>query len=157
MTTVIENEVQRVARLNKEILADAKREPSHGLKLLAWMMSLAAFKKQQAKMQGHTPPRPNYSKVIVYFLPVTANRYSAHIVDEQGELIRLNIPEAGYRLHASYKDGYQANGGNYSKIDHILDAMVYEVQKRWSPVDGTDQLGKGQQFDKQLAIAKLIL
>ena len=148
MIEVIETESQRVARLNKEILADAKREPSRGLKLLGWKMSQEAFQQHQTEVQGY---HPRFShQVVVYFAPVTANRYSAHIINEHGYLTRLNIPEAGYRLHANYKDGYQTNGGNYSKIEHILDAMVYEVSKRWS------EIALGEKFNRNLVRAELI-
>ena len=114
-----ETESQVVARLNKEILADAKKEPSHGLNLLI-----------QALIEADSKEISTGSKqtVIVYFAWVTDNRLSAHIVID-GELRGLHIPEAGYRLRASYKDGYQANGGNYSKPDHILDAMKYQAKK----------------------------
>jgi hypothetical protein len=115
MTIVIETESQQVARLNKEILADAKKEPSHGLNLLI-----------QALIQANRTPVKE--TVTVYFAWVTRNRLSAHIVID-GELRGLHIPEAGYRLYASYKDGYQANGYGYSKPDHILDAMKYQVKK----------------------------
>ena len=43
--------------------------------------------------------------------------------------MRLCIPEAGYRLYANHKDGYQANGGGYNKPDHILDAMIWQAKK----------------------------
>ena len=116
-----ETESQRIARLNKEILADAKRELSHGLNLLMQSLMLARLKSSYSTGVRET--------VTVYFAWVTDNRLSAHIIID-GELTRLNIPEAGYRLHASYKDGYQVNGEGYSKIDHVLDAMVYQVKKR---------------------------
>ena len=52
----------------------------------------------------------------------------AHIITD-GRLQRLAIPEAGHRLYAQYKDGYQANGGGYSKPFAILERMVDEAKK----------------------------
>ena len=49
--------------------------------------------------------------------------------DARPRLERLVIPEAGHRLYAHYKDGYQVNGGGYSKPFHILERMVMEAQK----------------------------
>ena len=115
-----ETERQRIARLNKQILAETKKEPSHGLNLLMQSLMLARLKSSYST--GVREP------VTVYFAWVTDNRLTAHIIID-GELARLNIPEAGYRLHTNYKDGYQVNGWGQSKPDSVKDAMVYQVKK----------------------------
>ena len=67
-------------------------------------------------------------EVTVYFTWVTDNRLMAHII-VNNRLQRLVIPEAGHRLYANGRDGYQANGGGYSKPFAILERMVDEAKK----------------------------
>jgi|TARA_R110002020_G_C15980675_1_gene748424 hypothetical protein len=107
--------------MNKQRLDDIKVSDfgmSHGLEIL-----IRQIIKAQEEGEEHSR-----EIVYVYFSHVTDNRLMAHII-VNNELLRLVIPEAGHRLYANYKDGYQANGGNYNKPDHILDAMVYQAKK----------------------------
>ena len=91
--------------------------------------------------------------VTVYFTWLTNNRLMAHIIVDhkpmngsneplsidngvvtsgsiytQPRLARLVIPEAGHKLYRNYKDGYQANGGGYSKPFHILETATRHEQ-----------------------------
>ena len=116
-------------KMNKQRLDDIKyMGMSHGLEML-----ISQIKKAQ-KFNSEQPQTRRAGEayrreiVNVYFSWVTDNRLMAHIIVEN-ELLRLVIPEAGHRLYANYKDGYQANGGQYNKPDHILDAMVYQAKK----------------------------
>ena len=114
--------------MNKQRLDDIKVSDfgmSHGLEIL-----ISQIQKAQKFNSKQTQTRQDRirGEVNVYFSWVTDNRLMAHIIVDN-ELLRLVIPEAGHRLYANYKDGYQVNGGGYNKPDHILDAMVYQVKK----------------------------
>ena len=101
---------------------------NHGLEILISQIKQAQqfnSEQPQTRRDGEEYRR---AIVNVYFSWVTDNRLMAHIIIDN-ELDRLVIPEAGHRLYANYKDGYQANGGGYNKPDHILDAMIHQVQK----------------------------
>ena len=114
-----------IKQLNMDRLADIKESGmSHGLQVFV-------DKVQQAQ-QFNAGEEYRRKMVTVYFSWVTDNRLMAHIITPNGDnstLERLVIPEAGHRLYAHYKDGYQANGGGYSKPHHILEAMVFQAQK----------------------------
>ena len=100
--------------LNKKMISDAKENGgSQGLKTL-----------RQALDQGYFD---------IYFTWVTKNRLQAYIISPEpnrSELVKLVIPEADYRLYANWKDGYQVNGGGYSKTNHVADAMVWAIVNR---------------------------
>ena len=100
--------------LNKNLISNSKENGgSQGLKTL-----------RQAISQGYFD---------IYFTWVTKNRLQAYIISPdptRSELLKLVIPEAGYRLYANWKDGYQVNGGGYSKPDHVVDAMVWAIVNR---------------------------
>ena len=66
--------------------------------------------------------------LTIYFNWLTDNRLSAHII-VGGRLVRLQIPEAGYKQYAGHKDGYQKNGGGYSKPQSIVEDMLFAVRK----------------------------
>ena len=105
MTTLLE--------INKRIISEAKENGSQGLTTL-----------RQAISQGYFD---------IYFTWVTKNRLQAYIISPdptRSELLKLVIPEAGYRLYANWKDGYQVNGGGYSKTNHVADAMVWAIVNR---------------------------
>ena len=118
-------------QLNKERLDDIKKSPfgiSHGMEVFIKQIKDAQqFNAEQPQVRR---PGEEYRRqhVTVYFSWVTNNRLAAHIIIDN-RLERLSIPEAGHRLYANYKDGYQANGGNYNKPFHILEAMVFQAQK----------------------------
>jgi len=135
--------------LNRERLERVREERSSGLDIL-----ISEIEQAQRWNRNMSKKRT----VAVYFSWVTDNRLMAHIIvnhqmpfDDllryfyldnvssdtiftQPRLVRLVIPEAGHRLYANYKDGYQANGGGYSKPFHILERMLSEVQKSL-PID----------------------
>ena len=126
-----------IKQLNRQRLADIKESPlgmSHGLQILIYEIQQAQrFNAEQPQVRRNGEPYRR-KMVTVYFSWVTDNRLMAHIITyhDNGDgptLQRLVIPEAGHRLYAHYKDGYQANGGGYNKPDHILDAMIHQVQK----------------------------
>jgi hypothetical protein len=73
-----------------------------------------------------SPRERRLERWTVYFTRITNNRFMAHLIVD-GELVRLRIPEAGYKFYDNYKDGYQANGGGYNKPEHILDAMLLSL------------------------------
>ena len=99
--------------LNQKIMDDLKRDGmSHGLEIL--IQEIEKAKKENRVLK-------------IYFSWVTNNRLSAYIIVDN-ELQRLWIPEAGHRLYANYKDGYQVNGGGYNKPFHVLENMVYQVR-----------------------------
>ena len=129
-------------KMNKKMLDDIKVSDfgiSHGLEIL-----ISQIKKAQEEGKEHSR-----EIVYVYFSQVTDNRLMAHIIVEN-RLLRLVIPEAGHRLYANYKDGYQVNGGQYSKPDHILDAMVYQAKKH---IDLNIGVGHWQDFIKASIIS----
>lgn len=129
-------------------------ERSHGLQVFLDEISQAqVFNAAQPQVRRNGEPYRR-KMVTVYFSWVTNNRLMAHIIVDhqpmngsseplnirngvvtsgstytQPRLARLVIPEAGHRLYANYKDGYQANGGGYSKPFHILEAMVHQASK----------------------------
>ena len=120
-------------QLNRERLARIKEDGmSHGMETFIDAI-------EQAQRFNATQPQvrrngEEYRKklVTVYFSWVTDNRLMAHIITndcDNPRLERLVIPEAGHRLYANYKDGYQANGYGYDKRYHILEAMVFQVGK----------------------------
>jgi hypothetical protein len=122
-----------IKQLNKDRLARLKADGiSHGLRVLIYEIQQAQqfnAEQPQTRRNGEEYRR---KMVTVYFSWVTDNRLMAHIITNNGDnstLERLVIPEAGHRLYAHYKDGYQANGGGYSKPLHILDAMVWQARK----------------------------
>ena len=124
-----------IKQLNRQRLADIKESPlgmSHGLQILIYEIQQAQrFNAEQPQVRRNGEPYRR-KMVTVYFSWVTDNRLMAHIITPNGDnstLERLVIPEAGHRLYAHYKDGYQANGGGYSKPHHILEAMVFQAQK----------------------------
>jgi len=102
--------------LNKKLISYAKENGgSQGLKTL-----------RQALDRGYFD---------IYFTWVTKNRLQAYIISPEpnrSELVKLVIPEADYRLYANWKDGYQVNGGGYSKPDHVADAMVWAIVKLYA-------------------------
>jgi hypothetical protein len=104
--------------LNKQLISNAKENgSSQGLKTLRQALNRTT--------QGY---------LDIYFTWVTKNRLEAYIISPEpyrSELVKLVIPEAGYRLYANWKDGYQVNGGGYSKTDHVADAMVWAIVKQY--------------------------
>jgi len=142
-------------QLNRERLASLKVDGmNHGLGMLIDGIKQAQrFNATQPQVRHHGE---EYRRrlVRVYFSWITDNRLMAHIiVDHQLDtprLERLIIPEAGHRLYAHYKDGYQANGGGYSKPFHILERMVWEAEKH---IDVNQGVGHWQDFIKCEVIA----
>ena len=106
--------MSNLAKLNKDRIDSLSDGMSHGMKTL-----IKEIKRETLKPNG---------SVTLYFNWQTANRLMAHIIVDN-RLERLVIPEAGHRLYANLKDGYQANGGGYSKPQHITERMIREVQK----------------------------
>tara|TARA_R110000751_G_scaffold58009_2_gene122741 strand:+ start:68 stop:493 length:426 start_codon:yes stop_codon:yes gene_type:complete len=116
-------------KMNKQRLDDIKyMGMSHGLEVLISQIQKAQQFNREQPQTRRAGEEYRREIVNVYFSWVTDNRLMAHIIVEN-ELLRLVIPEAGHRLYANYKDGYQANGGGYNKPDHILDYMVYQAKK----------------------------
>jgi|TARA_R110000824_G_scaffold298317_1_gene486547 hypothetical protein len=116
-------------KMNKQRLDDIKyMGMSHGLEVLISQIQKAQQFNREPRWTRRAGEEYRREIVNVYFSWVTDNRLMAHIIVEN-ELLRLVIPEAGHRLYANYKDGYQANGGGYNKPDHILDYMVYQAKK----------------------------
>ena len=108
--------------LNRYIIARDKAENgSHGLKLL-----------RDLYMKQITRPIP------VFFNYVTDNRLSAHVI-HNNDLVRLCVTEAGYKLYTNNKDGYSANGGGYSKPDHVLDSFAYALVDHLGVLQGEDR------------------
>ena len=117
-------------QLNKDMLRNAKESDSgvsHGLDV---------FIEAIYQANVFNDAQPQKEKIVtVYFSWITDNRLMAHIITDTDtdnpRLMRLCIPEAGYRLYGAtiHKDGYQANGGGYNKPDHILDAMIWQAKK----------------------------
>ena len=115
-------------QLNKDMIRNAKESDngvSHGLDV---------FIEAIYQANVFNDAQPQKEKIVtVYFSWVTDNRLMAHIITDTDtdnpRLMRLCIPEAGYRLYANYKDGYQANGGGYNKPFHILESMVDQAKK----------------------------
>ena len=125
--------MENLKQLNKERLARIKEDGvSHGMRMFIDQIQQAQefnARQPQVRRNGEEYHR---KIVTVYFAWVTENRLTAHIVTNDGDnprLERLVIPEAGHRMYANYKDGYQANGGGYSKPFHILEAMVFQAEK----------------------------
>ena len=117
--------------MNKQRLDDIKVSDfgmSHGLEILISQIQKAQKFNSEQPVFRRAEEEYKREIVYVYFSWVTDNRLMAYIIVEN-RLLRLVIPEAGHRLYANHKDGYQANGGNYNKPDHILDAMVYQAKK----------------------------
>ena len=128
------------------ILADIKQRKSHGLEV--FIDEIEKAQKFNAKQPQIRRNGEEYRRqfVMVYFSYVTENRLRAHITrGEDRSLVRLWIPEAGHKLHANYKDGYQANGGGYNKSFHILEQMVYQAKKH---IDVNKGVGHWQDFIK---------
>jgi len=153
-----------IKQLNKQRLADIKESPlgmSHGLQVLIDEIQQAQrfnAEQPQTRRNGEAYRR---KIVTVYFSWVTDNRLMAHIITcrdntfhlyhgDGPTLERLVIPEAGHRLYAHYKDGYQANGGGYSKPFHILEAMVWQARKH---IDVNVGVGHWQDFIRAEVIA----
>jgi len=163
-------------QLNRERLTSIKVDGmSHGLEVLINEIQQAQrfnAEQPQTRRNGEEYRR---KIVTVYFTWVTDNRLVAHIIVDhqpmngstetlsirngkilsgsifsQPRLARLVIPEAGHRLYAHYKDGYQANGGGYSKPFHILERMVWEAKKH---IDVNQGVGHWQDFIKCEVIA----
>jgi len=119
--------------LNRERLDRLKSEGiSHGLQILIdEIQQTQKFNSTQSQVR-RTGEEYRKKFVTVYFNWQTDNRLMAHIIINDGDnsrLDRLVIPEAGHRLYANYHDGYQANGGGYSKPFAILERMIAEVKK----------------------------
>ena len=122
--------------LNTERLAHIEQSDckmSHGLQVFVDKVQQAQlFNAYVGVVRYYSGEEYRRKMVTVYFSWVTDNRLMAHIITSNGDnstLERLVIPEAGHRLYAHYKDGYQANGGGYSKPLHILEAMVWQARK----------------------------
>ena len=132
-------------QLNKDMLRNAKESDNgvcHGMDVFieaiyqANVFNDAQPQNWASPMRIDIPRKHRKEKIVtVYFSWVTDNRLMAHIITDTDtdnpRLMRLCIPEAGYRLYGAtiHKDGYQANGGGYSKPDHILDAMIWQAKK----------------------------
>ena len=124
-------------QLNKDMFSDIKRSKtgrSHGLDV--FIQAIEEAQEINKALIDRTDPNKiaRIEKfVTVYLTWVTDNRLMAHIITDTDtdnpRLMRLRIPEAGYRLYANHKDGYQVNGGNYGKPFHILEAMVAQAKK----------------------------
>ena len=142
-----------IKQLNKQRLDNIKVDGmSHGLQVLIDEIRQAQcfnMAQPQVRRNGEEYRR---KIVTVYFTWVTDNRLMAHIITNNGDntLARLVIPEAGHRLYAHYKDGYQSNGGGYSKPFAILERMVLEASKH---VDVNQGVGHWQDFLKCEVIA----
>jgi len=127
--------VKTIRQLNKERLLEIKQDGpySHGMELFINAIQEAQQFNERQPQGRRTGEEYRQKKVTVYFSWETNNRLMAHIItnnqSENPTLSRLVIPEAGHRLYANYKDGYQVNGGGYNKPFHILEAMVYQVSK----------------------------
>ena len=125
--------MENLKQLNRERLARIKENGvSHGMRMFIDQIQQAQeFNAVQPQVRRNG--EEYHRKIVtVYFAWVTENRLTAHIVTNDGDnprLERLVIPEAGHRMYANYKDGYQANGGGYSKPFHILEAMVFQAKK----------------------------
>ena len=124
-----------IKRMNAEISKDIKKSEtgmSHGLE--TFIKQVKRVQEFNAQQPQSWRPGEEYRRqfVTVYFSWITNNRLNAYIVID-GQLECLVIPEAGWRLYANYKDGYQANGGGYSKPNHILEAMVFQAKKHIGP------------------------
>jgi len=105
-------------KMNKQISNDVKRDgTSYGMRLL-----ISAIKHTQRKR--HKTDR----RLTIYMKYVTPQRLQAFVIHD-GALHRLCIPEAGHRLCADYKDGYQFGGGGYSREVALLDRLHHEVSK----------------------------
>lgn len=115
--------------LNQKRLDDIKEDGmSHGLEIFIQEVEKAQKFNGGQSQTNRSGEEYRRSQVNVYFSYVTDNRLSAHIIVDN-ELQRLVIPEAGHRLYANYRDGYQANGGGYSKPFHVLDNIVRQAKK----------------------------
>jgi hypothetical protein len=145
-----------IKQLNKVIQSDLKHSKSHGLEVFIEEVTKAQkfnAKQPQIRRNGEEYRR---QFVTVYFSYVTENRLRAHIIRnfdtrvEDRSLVRLWIPEAGHRLYANYKDGYQVNGGGYNKSFHILEAMVFQAKKH---IDVNKGVGHWQDFIKAEVIS----
>ena len=136
--------------MNKQRLDDIKYiGMSHGLETLISQIQKAQQFNSEQPQTRRAGEEYRREIVNVYFSWVTDNRLMAHII-VNNELLRLVIPEAGHRLYANYKDGYQVNGGGYSKPFHILDAMLYQVKKH---IDVNIGVGHWQDFIKASIIS----
>ena len=140
-----------IKRMNAEISKDIKKSEtgmSHGLE--TFIKQVKRVQEFNAQQPQSWRPGEEYRRqfVTVYFSWITNNRLNAYIVID-GQLECLVIPEAGWRLYANYKDGYQANGGGYSKPNHILEAMVFQAKKHMDLIDrseGADRYDGWQSF-----------
>jgi hypothetical protein len=144
--------MENLRQLNKErlqILAESDNVVSHGLQLLIDEIQQAQRFNAKQPMIRRSGEALWAKRVTVYFNYQTDNRLMAHIIvnnyGDSPRLERLVIPEAGHRLYANYKDGYQANGGNYSKPFAILERMVTEASKH---IDVSKGVGHWQDFIK---------
>ena len=115
-----------LVRLNREVLARVKTEGmSHGMSLLTEAI-------QAAQDSGA-------ERLTIYMHRITPKRLRAYVIID-GALQRLCIPEAGHRLYAGYKDGYQFNGGGHSFELALLERLHSEASRHiW--VDLTPQSG----------------
>jgi hypothetical protein len=151
-----------IAQLNRDRLASLKAfRMSHGLGIFIDEIADAQHFNSTQPQVRRNGEEYNKKVVTVYFNWQTDNRLMAHIIPTSDaqyarggsifpRLSRLVIPEAGHRLYANHKDGYQANGGGYSKPFHILERMVYEAAKH---IDVNQGVGHWQDFIKCEVIA----
>ena len=142
-------------QLNHERLASLGPDTlSHGLQVLIDEIEQAQQFNVAQPLIRRSGEEYRQRLVTVYFSWVTNNRLMAYIIPQSGydqpRLERLVIPEAGHRLYAHYKDGYQVNGGGYSKPFHILERMVMEAGKH---IDVNIGVGHWQDFIKWELIA----
>ena len=127
--------MKTIRQLNKERLLEIKQDGpySHGMELFINAIQEAQQFNERQPQWRRTGEEYRQKKVTVYFSWETNNRLMAHIItNDQGEnptLSRLVIPEAGHRLYANRKHGYQAKRGGYNRPLHILIAMVYQASK----------------------------
>tara|TARA_R110002020_G_scaffold387703_1_gene598470 strand:+ start:66 stop:515 length:450 start_codon:yes stop_codon:yes gene_type:complete len=144
-------------QLNKDMLRNAKESDSG----VSYGMNVFIEAIREANVFNDAQPQTRrngeeYRRkfVTVYFTWVTDNRLIAHIITDTDtdnpSLMRLCIPEAGYRLYANYKDGYQVNGGGYNKPFHILEAMVDQAKKH---IDVNVGVGHWQDYIKSAVIS----
>ena len=108
--------VTDLKKQNQKIMDDVKRDgKSYGMSLL-----ILAIEHAQSYSDTH--------RLTIYMKRVTPKRLQAFVI-HGGALHRLCIPEAGHRLYADYKDGYQYNGGGYSFEVALLERLHREASR----------------------------
>jgi len=106
-----------LAKLNREVLARVKTEGmSHGMSLL-----VEAIQASQYQDGGS-------DRLVIYMYRITPKRLRAYVIID-GKLQRLCIPEAGHKLYAGYKDGYQFNNTGSNLEIALLERLHSEASR----------------------------